>query len=277
MKKFKVGFSTVLVVVLCLIFKRFLLLINYLFALFLHEMAHLYVATKKGYKLKFIKLNMFGFSVELKETIDERDAFDINLAGPIFNMSLCIVCLAVYWLVPASFTILNNFCTANLVLALFNLLPIYPLDGGKIFQGIFKKNRTYKRVDLGLRIFLAIVFGGLFVASLSIKPNFFCLLMAVFFAMCRAKQTPSFSLFKTDVSNKNLHKVEIIKLSEKCTLFEALKQIKKTKYTIFYFPHCSRCLDEDKLMALALNYPLTSLLGALVENENKGSLMNFTQ
>ena len=120
---------------------------NYLLAIFLHEIAHLLVAERKGYSLKQIKLDAFGLAVDLNEKIDNEDQFVINIAGPICNLLLCILCLATYWLFPISFCFLNTFCFCNLVLAIFNLIPVYPLDGGKIFCGIIKSEKVYKILD----------------------------------------------------------------------------------------------------------------------------------
>ena len=136
MKKFKIGISFLLLVLVCAICQKFTLLINYILALMLHELAHIFVATKRGYTLKEFKLSLFGVAVELKEKIDEKDSFAINISGPFFNLFLCLICVALYWLIPVSFVVLNTFCISNLTLAIFNLLPIYPLDGGKIFNSM---------------------------------------------------------------------------------------------------------------------------------------------
>ena len=143
MKKFKVGISFLLLVLVCVVFQKFTLLINYILALMLHELAHIFVATKCGYTLKEFKLSLFGVAVELNEKIDEKDSFAINISGPFFNLFLCLICVALYWLIPVSFSILNTFCISNLTLAIFNLLPIYPLDGFKLVEVFSKYKNPY--------------------------------------------------------------------------------------------------------------------------------------
>ncbi|MBQ8615437.1 MAG: hypothetical protein IJ415_02605, partial [Clostridia bacterium] len=133
MKKFKIGPSFFLLIVVCIMTKNIVLMLNYLLALFLHEIAHLWVAGKRGYSLRTIKLDMFGLAVDLNEKVDDKDQFAINIAGPVCNLFVCVLCLATYWLIPTSYIYLNTFCFSNLILAIFNLLPVYPLDGGKIF------------------------------------------------------------------------------------------------------------------------------------------------
>ena len=125
MKKIKIGISFFLLTLVAFSCGKINLILNYFFALILHELAHLLVAVKSGYTLKRIKLDMFGLLVELNETIDEKDGFKINIAGPIFNLMLCVVCMALYWLIPVSYFYLNTFCFCNLILAIFILKPSF--------------------------------------------------------------------------------------------------------------------------------------------------------
>ena len=129
MKKIKIGASFLLIIFVSLLCGQVVLILNYFLALSLHELAHMWVAVKNGYSLKLIKLDIFGLSIELNEIIDDKDGFRINVAGPVCNLLLCLLCLAFYWLVPTSDFYLNTFCFCNLILAIFNLLPVYPLDG----------------------------------------------------------------------------------------------------------------------------------------------------
>ena len=143
MKKIRIGISFFLLILLCFAFNKLSLLINYLLALGFHEIAHLFVATWRGYSLKLIKLDMFGMSVELKEKIDNNDMFAINIVGPAVNLLLCLICFTLYYFIPKSLIVLNEFCLSNFVLAIFNLIPIYPLDGGKLVKGLVRDNKKY--------------------------------------------------------------------------------------------------------------------------------------
>ncbi len=256
MKKFKVGASLLFLIVILIAYKNFLLLINYFVALTLHELAHLFVATLKGYKLKQARLDIFGLSIELDNKILDRDSFAINIAGPILNLILCLVCMSLYWAVPKSYVYLNNFCFANFYLAMFNLLPLYPLDGGKIFRSMFKNEKSYKRTDLAIRIILSILFAALFIVSCFNSINLFYLIMMFFFVTSTPKIKPTFSLFKT-AKEKNFSKIVLIKVNDECTILQLLKQIKRNQYTIFYCNSLNTpYFDEDKLINLSLNNPI---------------------
>ena len=144
MKKFKIGISFYLLILLCVCTKNLMLLFNYFVALILHELAHLWVATTKGYKLKQMHLSMCGLFIKLDEDIEDKDAFLINIAGPSLNLLLSVFCLALFWLVPTSYNYLSTFCISNLALAVFNLIPVYPLDGGKVVKGLFTNKKHFK-------------------------------------------------------------------------------------------------------------------------------------
>lgn len=239
-----------------------LLILNYFLALMLHELAHLLVAVKNGYSLRFIKLDVFGMSVELNEKIDDKDSFKINIAGPACNLLICVFCMALYWLIPTSYLYLNTFCFCNLILAIFNLLPVYPLDGGKIFRGMIKSDKTYKILDCIVRFLLAILFICAFVLSCFKVPNFLLLIMSIFFITSKGKQTPTMSIFKYR-QNKHFDKVLILKVDDTETLFSLIKQIKTHNYTIFYVPKLNKYFDEDKVIELSLKNPLSIALNEI--------------
>ena len=259
MQKVKVGISFLLLILMFFLCGQALWIINYLSALIIHELAHLWVALKSGYSLRFVKLDMFGMSVELNERIDDKDTFKINIAGPVVNLLMCLICMSLYWLIPNSFYYLNSFCLANLVLAVFNLLPVYPLDGGKIFSGVIQNKRTYRLLDCIIRYSLAILSICAFVFSCFAKPNLIFLLVAVYFVASKCKQAPTMSIFKFK-QNKSFDKVVLLKVSEDETLFNLIKQIKPNHYTIFYVPKLNKYFDEDNVVNLSLRYSLTTTI-----------------
>jgi len=262
MKKIKIGAGFFILVGVCLLAENIVLLLNYILALFLHEMAHLWVAGNRGYSLKSIKLDMFGLAVDLNEKVDDKDQFAINIAGPIFNLLICVLCLATYWLIPTSFLYLNTFCCCNLILALFNLLPIYPLDGGKIFRGLIKSDKAYKVLDRIIRYSLACLSICAFIISCFDGPNLFLLVLSVFFLTSNGKRESTMSIFKYR-KNKHFDKVVILKVDETETLFNLIKQIKSNHYTIFYAPKLNKYFDEDKVIDLSLKNQLTTQIGEL--------------
>lgn len=260
MKKIKIGPSVIFLIFLCLFFNKILIMFNYLLALFLHEMAHLFVASKRGYTLKQFKFDIFGMSLNLNDDISDKDSFAINIAGPLLNLFICLLCMALYWLVPALYNYLNVFCYANLFLAIFNLLPIYPLDGGKIFRGFIKTDKKYRIFDAIIRYSFATIFLILFIISVFHIINWFYLIMLIFFLSSCPNNKPTLSIFK-HMSKKSIEKVIILKVDENKNLYDLIKIIKRNHYTIFY---CNtkeqKYIDEDFIIEKAISNPLTTKL-----------------
>lgn len=147
----------------------------YTLSVFLHELGHMIVAERRGYKMKEIKLLPYG--ALLTGETDEfsfKDEVIIAISGPITNFILCGLCLAVWWLFPVTYNFSMDFCMANLVAGCFNLLPIYPLDGGRVLLGVLSckldRKLSAKIVKLITMIFSILLF-VIFIASIFISIN----------------------------------------------------------------------------------------------------------
>jgi Zn-dependent protease len=107
----------------------------------LHEMAHALVARRYGLRIGGITLFLFGGVAELQqEPQDPRSELKMALAGPAMSIVIGLVLLAIELPVrpvsePAA-TVLNYIGTVNLALAVFNLVPAYPLDGGRALRAL---------------------------------------------------------------------------------------------------------------------------------------------
>jgi len=97
-----------------------------------------------------------------------RDSALISLAGPLSNsvlaisLSVLLRIVASFFLSPLIFSLFYALIIINLVLALFNLIPVHPLDGGKILIGLLPAKDAHK-VDLfltryGLIMLLLLIF-----------------------------------------------------------------------------------------------------------------------
>ncbi|MEE2786225.1 MAG: site-2 protease family protein [Myxococcota bacterium] len=116
----------------------------------LHEMGHALVALATGGRVRKITLMALGGMTE----IDQDDAtpgqtMAVAFAGPLANLILGFICLAAARGVGLVSTdgqlFLMMLGGINLILAAFNLLPTFPLDGGRILKGLLAWKLTEKR------------------------------------------------------------------------------------------------------------------------------------
>lgn len=110
-------------------------------SLLLHELAHSVVARQLGVPIKSITLFIFGGMAELEaEPTSASVEFKIALAGPLMSLALAAgfgVAAQATYMVPSAAAlaeVLSYLALINLVLALFNLVPAFPLDGGRVLR-----------------------------------------------------------------------------------------------------------------------------------------------
>jgi Zn-dependent protease/CBS domain-containing protein len=108
-----------------------------------HELGHSFVAIRQGIEVKSITLFLFGGLASLeKESKTPSEAFWVALAGPLVSLLLFGLLTAINASVPllAPFAaVVGTLAYVNLALALFNLIPGLPLDGGNILKALIWK------------------------------------------------------------------------------------------------------------------------------------------
>jgi Zn-dependent protease len=159
-----------------------ILAVGLLFAILVHELAHSVVALHRGARIEAITLTMLGGVSEIRGEVPlEREAW-MAFAGPLTSAGIAVLSYAVHRVVPmpaGPSIALFLFAFTNAVLALFNLLPAYPMDGGRVLRSLLARRvgrdrATRLAADIGR--LLAVVLGILGVMSL----HFLLLLVAVF-------------------------------------------------------------------------------------------------
>ncbi len=165
-------------------FGWFNILFTYFLVMILHEFGHYFVAKILGYKLNKIVFMPYGVSLNGQgNIIKKRDEFLIAIAGPLVNFVLVILCVALWWIFPICYSYTLDFVACNLCLGLFNLMPVFPLDGGRMFVAVLSsKIKKYKVIKI-MKI-VSGLFSGLFLIlfflSVFTKLNFTYFFIAVF-------------------------------------------------------------------------------------------------
>lgn len=109
-------------------------------SILVHELGHSFLARSRGLRVDNITLFIFGGVSNLtKEAATARDEFLVAVVGPLTSFILA----GAFWLIgavlppPSSIGVLAGYLvSANLLLAAFNLVPGFPLDGGRVLRSI---------------------------------------------------------------------------------------------------------------------------------------------
>ena len=104
----------------------------------LHELGHSIVARSQGIKVNSITLFLFGGIAAIEEeSKTPGEALQVAIAGPSVSIALFVLLTLLSYVLPTSSlasVMMGDLARINLILALFNLIPGLPLDGGQIFK-----------------------------------------------------------------------------------------------------------------------------------------------
>jgi len=131
------------------------LLISFFSCVVLHELGHSLTAQYFGIKVKRILLMPIGGMAEF-ETIPSNPTKElwITLAGPAVNAVIALSLLPFFWnsgsLISLDNTnslagLMRSLLAANIIMGLFNLIPIFPMDGGRILRALLAFRLPYIR------------------------------------------------------------------------------------------------------------------------------------
>ncbi len=241
-------------------------------ALILHECAHALMARLRGYVVKRMVLLPFGAMMSCDENFDRISSLLIGFAGPICNLILALATLGVWWLLPSIYAVTYPFFYANLSLGLFNLLPIYPLDGSRVVLGFCKNKLRAIKWLKGVGIGASFVFLALFVASFFFGLNFTYGIIAVFLFYASAFATSDETYISVlDASCKNYAlgvEKKVVALSKHTPIARFYHHVSKTQQTTFEIVDDNGellfVMDEFCLKDVALKNKLSLPIGYAV-------------
>ena len=143
----------------------------------LHELAHSFVAIGEGLKVRDITLFFLGGMANLeKECLTSKGSLKIAISGPFVSLILAFLMILLSNILSGSTLILSNLFkqvgSLNLLIGVFNLLPIIPLDGGVILKSLIWHFTGSKRAGVKVAIasaklmsFLATIIGFILLIS----------------------------------------------------------------------------------------------------------------
>jgi Zn-dependent protease/CBS domain-containing protein len=211
----------------------------------LHELGHALVAMRAGIPAKAIILLPIGGVTLLDETRQpiepgvltwKRDV-RIALAGPLVNIIIAMVAGSVvyavspdnqFWTKPYVYSgnLPGSLVWANVWLALFNLAPAYPMDGGRVLRALFSRRMdsvraTRRAVSIGR------VFATLFMLVGMLQPAYVWLTMIGFFLFIAAQLEERSAVFQSVLETVRLDDImltDFATLSPADTLEDALEK-----------------------------------------------------
>jgi Zn-dependent protease/CBS domain-containing protein len=200
----------------------------------LHELGHSLVAMRFGYPIRSITLWLFGGIASLEEMPEDwKQELYIAVAGPVVSVLVGVISYVVFLLIPGAHSlgldggrfVFGYLALMNVSLAAFNMLPGFPMDGGRVLRALLARRRPYARatkiaseVGKGFAIVL-----GLF--GLLVTFNLFLVALAFFIyigAAGEAQQTMMRAAFEGVVVGDIMTPADHVETVEEDTSVAAL-------------------------------------------------------
>lgn len=219
--------------------------IIYFSTIVLHELAHAEVSLRLGYTLDRFALMPYGASLKGDfEGVRAKDEILIAVAGPLFNVIVAVIGTALWWLVPMSYAFTDRLVAANIFTALFNLLPIFPLDGGRALLAALSTKLPRQKAYRKMRIFgyvCAPIFALLFAATIffgeSINISFALISIFIFVSTVLPDKNSAYRrLYGMAFFSERLRrglKVNQIMVPSSATLIQLDRMLNSNYYTSF--------------------------------------------
>lgn len=160
------------------------LFLVYIFTAAVHEYAHSLAASVFKCRADEIVLYPYGAVLygEFSALKPSEEAV-VALSGPALNLIVSVMFTALWWIAPELYVYTDVIVMVNVSIAAFNLLPVYPLDGGRILMSFLKikagAKRAFKTVKI-MGIICCLAFLGLYAYSFFTVINYTFAAAAVF-------------------------------------------------------------------------------------------------
>ena len=236
---------------------------KFIFALMwvmLHEMAHILIAKKFGCRFMKFEIKPFGTNAQLEDLdiLKDNKKIIVYLAGAFLNILIGIIFYFINIKVSSNF--FKESININLGLALFNLLPAYPLDGARVFEILLSKKMLYKKAQRIISI-LSYIIGSLFIIIsiyIYLRYNIFNLSMilgaVIIIYITRVEEKTSMYIAMGNVVRKRTHLIKnkyienkTLSIYYKEGLVKVLALVDRNKFNSFYI------LDDDMKLIYILN------------------------
>ncbi len=146
--KVTISFTFFALVLLLFVFRKSDFLYLTCFFAIIHALGHLFALNKFGVKICELKISLFGANIKTEsfKKIPIKKEIIVLFSGPLINLILSAVLYFVNLIIQN--VDLNNLILINLGLAIFNLLPFYNFDGGKIVEILLKSKFNEKLSEI---------------------------------------------------------------------------------------------------------------------------------
>ncbi len=203
----------------------------------LHECGHIFCPSKLGYACEKISLMPYGASALCDTTgISPADEIKLALAGPAVNALLCIATAGLWWFYPETYAYTDTVFTASAVMLAVNLLPAYPLDGGRVARCVLVTFLPEKVCAVVLRVVGGLLSAAFVLVFFLAYKNITFIVFAVFLLFSSFERPrPMLRIGFSSRKPRKGKEIKHVMLNAQSTYKDALRYVDGGKYLIFQF------------------------------------------
>ena len=212
----------------------------------MHECGHIFCAERLGFECTKISLMPYGAAAVCDiEGISPADEIKLALAGPAVNLISCVCIAGLWWFFPQTYGFTDMLFYSNTAMMIMNLLPAYPLDGGRITKCLLTKFLKPQKAEIAIRIVNLAVVGGMIALYFTIAHNLSVLFVAAFLLCSALTKAPSAQKINFAARKKKRgREIRYVILSETATYKDALRYVDGSRYLVLQFYDEEKFLDE---------------------------------
>ncbi len=225
----------------------------------LHESGHIFCAARMGFKCEKVKIMPYGAAAMCDvDGIRAGDEIKLALAGPAVNAAVCVALAGLWWFFPQTYAFTDTVLQANLAMLAVNLLPAYPLDGGRVAGSVLSKLFSKRVATIILKCVAALCAVALTVAFFLSGYNPSLLMFALFLVCSAIEKSPAAKLinFSSEGKLKRGIEVKYVLCDRSLTYKEAFKKLDDKRYLVLqlYDGGVADEITQDELYAQAAEH-----------------------
>ncbi len=268
------------VMIFCALFGGLPMTLIFLVTALMHECGHVFCAARMGFRCERIKIMPYGAAAVCDlDGIKPADEVRLALAGPLVNAAICVALAGLWWFFPDTYAYTDSVMLANLSMLIVNLLPAYPLDGGRALGCLLKKFFGRKKALITLKIISLVCAAGLIAGFFvsGFNPSF--LTFGLFLICSAIEKAPRAELINFSSQGKLKRGIEVkyVLCDADLTFKDAFKMLDDRRYLVLqlYDGSIADEITQDELYDLACFHGVYDKVfeddGYLSRNERENS------
>lgn len=205
------------------------------FGVTVHELGHAWTARRFDINISSITLWIFGGMAHMDENPDDwRVEFWIAIAGPVTSLFVALAFFLPLQFLPPVGVLVFVFgwlAIMNVVLAVFNMVPAFPMDGGRVLRALLSRNRPYAQATATAATVAKFLAVGMGILGLLGNPILVLIALFVYVAATSESRMTAMSEALSGVDVADLMTREVKTASPEATVAELFERMLVERHT----------------------------------------------